>query len=100
MTRSELINRIADGFPHLTQKDAQVAVEHLMEAMTEALAEEKRIEIRGFGSFTVHHRPARLGRNPKTGEPVQVPQRRAPHFKPGRPLLEKLNQENVQANPA
>lgn len=97
MTRSELIQRIAEGFPQLTQKDAQVAVDHLVAAVTEALADERRVEIRGFGSFCVHRRPARLGRNPKTGKPVSVPPKRAPHFKPGKALLESLNIQNRRA---
>ena len=90
MTKSELIARLADHFPRLVQKDAQVATEIILDAITEALRNGRRIEMRGFGSFSVHQRPARIARNPKTGEPVPVAEKRVPHFKPGAPLLECL----------
>lgn len=94
MTKSELIARLAEHFPRLVQKDAQVATEIILDAITDALRHGRRIEMRGFGSFSVHYRPARLARNPKTGEPVPVAEKRVPHFKPGQPLLESLQTPN------
>lgn len=72
MNRSELIVRLAGHFPHLTQKDAQFAVDLMLDAIAEALTQRRRTEIRGFGSFTVHYRQAKVARNPGTGEPVPV----------------------------
>ena len=86
MTKSELITRLADRYPQLVVKDAEFAVRTILEAMASTLADGHRIEIRGFGSFALSHRPPRLGRNPKSGEQVQVPQKRVPHFKPGKEL--------------
>lgn len=95
MNRSELIIRLAGHFPNLTQKDAQIAVDLMLTALTEALSQGRRAEIRGFGSFTVHYRPAKVARNPKTGEPVPVPAKYVPHFKPGKSLLETLQPQLV-----
>lgn len=86
MTKSELITRLAERYPQLVVKDAEFAVRTILEAMASTLADGHRIEIRGFGSFALSHRPPRLGRNPKSGEQVQVPQKRVPHFKPGKEL--------------
>ena len=86
MTKSELITRLAERYPQLVVKDAEFAVRTILEAMSSTLASGHRIEIRGFGSFALSHRPPRLGRNPKSGEQVQVPQKRVPHFKPGKEL--------------
>ena len=86
MTKSELITRLAVRYPQLVVKDAEFAVRTILEAMASTLADGHRIEIRGFGSFALSHRPPRLGRNPKSGEQVQVPQKRVPHFKPGKEL--------------
>jgi len=86
VTKSELINRLAERYPQLVVKDAEFAVRTILEAMASTLAGGHRIEIRGFGSFALSHRPPRLGRNPKSGEQVQVPQKRVPHFKPGKEL--------------
>jgi len=86
VTKSELITRLADRYPQLVVKDAEFAVRTILEAMASTLADGHRIEIRGFGSFALSHRPPRLGRNPKSGEQVQVPQKRVPHFKPGKEL--------------
>ena len=91
LTHSELIARLTDHQRHLSGHDVALAVKALLERMTEALAGGERIEIRGFGSFTLHHRPAHLGRNPKTGETVAVPARYAPHFKPGKELRERVD---------
>jgi len=86
VTKSELITRLAERYPQLVVKDAEFAVRTILEAMSSTLASGHRIEIRGFGSFALSHRPPRLGRNPKSGEQVQVPQKRVPHFKPGKEL--------------
>lgn len=92
MTKSELIESIARKQKHLPGKDVELAVKHLLELMSEALAEGKRIEIRGFGSFSLHYRPPRLGRNPKTGEAVALSGKYVPHFKPGKDLRDRVNQ--------
>lgn len=92
MTKSELIEIIASNQQHLAYKDVEVAVKTLLEQMSEALSSGERIEIRGFGSFSLHHRPPRIGRNPKTGEPVALPGKYVPHFKPGKQLRERVNE--------
>ena len=92
MTKSELINRLAERYSQLVAKDAEYAVKTILDAMTNALATGQRIEIRGFGSFDLNHRPARTGRNPKTGEKVAVPEKYVPHFKPGKELRERVDQ--------
>lgn len=94
MTKSQLIARIADRFPQLVAKDSQVAVELILSAIGESLTQGRRAEIRGFGSFTLHHRPARLARNPKTGEAIPVPEKSALHYRPGKPLLEYLQSQS------
>ncbi len=91
MTRSELINRLAERFPQLVSKDAEYAVRTILDAMANTLAAGSRIEIRGFGSFALSHRPPRIGRNPKSGESVLVPEKRVPHFKPGKMLRERVD---------
>ncbi len=91
MTRSELIDRIALGQRHLTAKDVELAVKVMIDRMSDALASGQRIEIRGFGSFSLHYRPPRIGRNPKTGEAVGVGGKYAPHFKPGKHLRDRVN---------
>lgn len=90
MTKSELIDRLAGRFPQLVAKDAEEAVRVILGAMTNALATGDRIELRGFGSFSLNYRPPRLGRNPKSGEKVQVPEKYVPHFKPGKELRERV----------
>ncbi|MDY6941896.1 MAG: integration host factor subunit beta [Pseudomonadota bacterium] len=92
MTKSELIDEIARQQSHLEHKDIELAVKSILDIMSVALAEGERIEIRGFGSFSLHHRPPRMGRNPKTGEPVALPEKYVPHFKPGKELRERVNQ--------
>ncbi|PWG63467.1 integration host factor subunit beta [Sediminicurvatus halobius] len=92
MTKSELIETIAASQQHLAYKDVELAVKTLLEQMSEALSSGERIEIRGFGSFSLHHRPPRIGRNPKTGEPVALPGKYVPHFKPGKEMRERVNQ--------
>jgi integration host factor subunit beta len=91
MTKSELIARLAKRYPHLVVKDAEVVVNAIVAAMSMTLVRGQRIEIRGFGSFGINHRPPRTGRNPKTGEKVPVPEKFVPHFKPGRELRERVD---------
>lgn len=91
MTKSDLIDRLVTSQTHLSQKDVELAVKLVLDEVTAALEEGGRIEIRGFGSFSVHRRPARMGRNPKTGEAVRIPQKYVPHFKPGKELRERVN---------
>ena len=91
MTKSELIARLAKHYPRLTPKDVQVAVNELLHAMIANLVNGQRIEIRGFGSFQINHRPPRMGRNPKSGQTVQVPEKYRPHFKAGKELRERVD---------
>ncbi len=91
MTKSELIELIAQKQKHLSYKDIEFAVKTMIEQMAQTLASGERIEIRGFGSFSLHYRPPRVGRNPKTGEPVQLSGKYVPHFKPGKELRERVN---------
>lgn len=91
MTKSELIESITGKQRHLPGKDVELAVKHLLELMSDALAKGQRIEIRGFGSFSLHYRPPRVGRNPKTGEAVELLGKYVPHFKPGKDLRERVN---------
>ena len=91
MTKSELIEVIARKQKHLPAKDVELAVKHLLDLMSDSLARGERIEIRGFGSFSLHFRPPRIGRNPKTGEAVALSGKHVPHFKPGKDLRERVN---------
>ena len=92
MTKSELIERIAARQTQLSAKDVELAVKTLIEQMSETLAAGNRIEIRGFGSFSLHYRAPRIGRNPKTGESVGLAGKYVPHFKPGKELRDRVNQ--------
>lgn len=92
MTKSELIARLSERFPQLLARDADEAVNQILDAMTGALTRGDRIEIRGFGSFSLNDRPPRIGRNPKTGEKVEVPAKSVPHFKAGKELRERVDQ--------
>lgn len=92
MTKSELIDILAADQDHLPYKDVEEAVRKLLEHMSSALAAGERIEIRGFGSFSLHYRPPRIGRNPKTGESVALAAKYVPHFKPGKELRDRVNQ--------
>lgn len=92
MTKSELIELLSRKQKHLPAKDVELAVKHLLELMSNALASGDRIEIRGFGSFSLHYRPPRLGRNPKTGDAVALSGKYVPHFKPGKDLRDRVNQ--------
>ena len=91
MTKSELIEKLAAAQSQLTAKDMELAVKMILDHMSDALARGERIEIRGFGSFSLHYRAPRVGRNPKTGEPVSLPGKYVPHFKPGKELRERVN---------
>ena len=91
MTRSELVEELAARFPQLSQRDAEVAVKAVLDALADALHNGRRVEIRGFGSFNVSHRAPRQGRNPRSGESVSVPPKRVPHFKPGKALREAVD---------
>jgi integration host factor subunit beta len=91
MTKSELIERIASRQAQLSVRDVELAVKTLIEQMSQTLATGARIEIRGFGSFSLHYREPRLGRNPKTGETVELSGKYVPHFKPGKEMRERVN---------
>ncbi len=91
MTKSELIGTISSRQNQLSLKDIELGVKTLLEHMTESLAQGKRIEIRGFGSFSLHYRAARRGRNPKTGAAVDLSGKYVPHFKPGKELRQRVN---------
>lgn len=91
MTKSELIEALVSRQVHLAGNDVELAVKSLLQQMSQALAEGDRIEIRGFGSFSLHYRPPRMGRNPKTGDAVALPGKHVPHFKPGKELRERVN---------
>lgn len=93
MTKSELIQRLADLNPHLYLRDVEKIVDTIFEEITDALANGDRVELRGFGAFSVKHREARTGRNPRTGETVEVEAKNLPFFKTGKALREKLNGE-------
>ena len=97
MTKSELIERIAHQQAQLAHRDVELAVKMLLEHMAERLASGERIEIRGFGSFSLHYRPGRVGRNPKTGSPVSLPAKYVPHFKPGKELRERVDRRRGSA---
>ena len=91
MTKSELIDRIAGKQAQLSSKDVELAVKSILEHMSQILSEGGRIEIRGFGSFSLHYRVPRIGRNPKTGSPVALSGKYVPHFKPGKELRDRVN---------
>ena len=91
MTKSELIERIAAVQTQLSAKDVELAVKTILEQMSNALASGERIEIRGFGSFSLHYRAPRKGRNPKTGDTVELEGKYVPHFKPGKEMRERVN---------
>lgn len=91
MTKSELIEHIAGRQDQLSTKDVELAIKLVLEYMTQALATGDRIEIRGFGSFSLHYRAPRMGRNPKTGDSVTLPGKYVPHFKPGKEMRDRVN---------
>jgi integration host factor subunit beta len=98
MTKSELIQRLADMNPHLYLRDIEKIVETVFQEISNALAKGDRVELRGFGAFSVKHRESRVGRNPRTGETVKVDSKRLPFFKTGKALREKLNGETVSGD--
>ena len=91
MIRSELVQRVADANPDLPSKDVERLVATIFEAISAQLASGGRVELRGFGAFSTRARDARTGRNPRTGEPVDVSAKRVPYFKPGKEMRERLN---------
>jgi len=91
VTKSELIALLASRYPQLAARDTDIAVKTVLDAMTQALANGQRIEIRGFGSFSLSMRSPRIGRNPKSGEKVMVPAKQVPHFKAGKELRERVD---------
>ena len=93
MIRSELIQKIADENPHLFQRDVEKIVNTIFEEITNAMSRGDRVELRGFGAFSVKQRDARVGRNPRTGEAVQVEEKHVPFFKTGKLLRDRLNEK-------
>lgn len=91
MIKSELVQRIAAANPHLYQRDVELIVNAILDEITEALARGDRVELRGFGAFSVKSRPARVGRNPRTGDKVPVDEKYVPFFKTGKEMRERLN---------
>jgi integration host factor subunit beta len=100
MNRSDLVQLLSDRFSQLTQGDAETAVSTILEAMNSAMVRGHRIEIRGFGSFSVIHRASRMGRNPRSGAPVKIPAARMPHFKPAKALREAVDLPADEVAPA
>ncbi|KAF1046117.1 integration host factor subunit beta [Xylophilus sp.] len=96
MTRSDIVEELAARFGQLTHRDAEQAVKTIFDAVSDALVRGHRIEIRGFGSFSVNRRPPRIGRNPRSGESVAIPEKRVPHFKPGKALREAVDQRTSE----
>ena len=96
MTRSDLVEALAARFGQLTPRDAAYAVTTILDAVSDALVRGHRIEIRGFGSFSVNRRPPRMGRNPRSGEAVHIPEKRVTHFKPGKALRETVDQRTAE----
>ena len=96
MIKSELVQRISEHNPHLYQRDVENIVNAILDEIVAALARGDRVELRGFGAFSVKHRPARAGRNPRTGAHVPVDQKTVPFFKTGKEMRERLNRDDVQ----
>jgi len=94
MTKSDLIEALAENQKHLALRDVELSVKSLLERMSQSLSTGERIEIRGFGSFSLHFRPPRMGRNPKSGDAVALTGKHVPHFKPGKELRERVNSVN------
>jgi integration host factor subunit beta len=97
MIKSELVQKIAEGNPHLYQRDIEILVNAILEAITNALKAGDRVELRGFGTFSTKTREARRGRNPRSGEPVDIPGKRTPYFKSGKEIRERLNAKPLRA---
>jgi len=96
VTKSELIEQLSKKQPHLALHDVELAVKCVLEQMAQSLATNERIEVRGFGSFSLHHRKPRIGRNPKTGEAVSLTEKYVPHFKPGKELRDRVDSSKDQ----
>lgn len=96
MVKSELITHIINKFKQLPEKDIELSINQILEFMSETLQQNRRIEIRGFGSFSLHHRPSRNAHNPRTGEKVVTTHKYAPHFKPGKETRERINQSRLK----
>ncbi|HET9810729.1 MAG TPA: integration host factor subunit beta [Sphingomicrobium sp.] len=97
MIRSELVQKLCQDFPDLTQREVETVVSAVFDSITDQLAHGGRVELRGFGAFSTRKRDARVGRNPRTGESVQVDAKRVPYFKPGKEMRERLNLQEVVA---
>ena len=97
MIRSELVQKLCSDFPDLTQREVEGVVTALFDSITEQLSNGGRVELRGFGAFSSRQRDARVGRNPRTGESVEVDAKRVPYFKPGKEMRERLNLQEVTA---
>ena len=97
MIRSELVQKLCSDFPDLSQREVENVVSALFDSITDQLAKGDRVELRGFGAFSTRQRDARTGRNPRTGEPVEVNAKRVPYFKPGKEMRERLNLGEVAA---
>ena len=91
MLKRELVNEVSQHLEDYYKQDISQAVDIILEEITQALIEERRVEIRGFGSFSLHYRPPRTGRNPKTGDAVALPGKHVPHFKPGKELRDRVS---------
>jgi integration host factor subunit beta len=100
MTRSDLVTALAERFAQLTHRDTEFAVKTILDAMADALSRRHRIEIRGFGSFSISRRPPRIGRNPRSGEQVVIAEKLVPHFKAGKALREAVDATPTGARPA
>src|SRR3989337_1260671 len=98
MIRSELVQKLCGDFPDLTQREIESVVAAIFDSITDQLAHGGRVELRGFGAFSTRQRDARVGRNPRTGEAVDVDAKRVPHFKPGKEIRERLNIHEVTAD--
>lgn len=91
MTKSELIEKLAEKLNYIPARDVELSIKEILEMMAQTLSKGERIEIRGFGSFSLHYRAPRVGRNPKTGDSVELAGKYVPHFKPGKELRERVN---------
>ena len=96
MTKSELIEQLSKQQSHLAFQDVELAVKCILEQMSQSLSINERIEVRGFGSFSLHHRKPRIGRNPKTGDAVSLTEKYVPHFKPGKELRERVDEARLK----
>ena len=99
MVKSELIAHIIRKFQQLPEKDVELAINQLLDCISNGLAHGKRVEIRGFGSFSLHHRPSRSAHNPRTGEKVVTSAKYAPHFKPGKEMRDRINESRTRGTP-